>query len=118
MEIIAKKILTHYIVEISFEEYWGALSNLVKYANGYSDKLYRYDMHDNKAFLKFAEEHKEGVTLEVARGLFENYLVSDIAHLVVRYIAISNGYDMEHYGLYDPHIKLIRATFQRNGSHL
>ena len=120
MEIIAKKVITLYTVEISLQEYWEALTLAVEIVNKDLTKWWAYELKDNKSFVSFAKKFSDGaeVTLDVAKDMYENYLCNDVAHLVVRYIARVRGYDMQHYGIYDKRTKVIRCTFQGDGAHI
>ena len=122
MEITSKKVITFYEVEITFNEFWEALQELVEtYKNGRA-----YFLLGNKSAEDRLEKfiaNNTNITLGVAKTQYCeicNVLINNgsICDIVIKFIAKSNGYSVSHYGSYYDKEKVYRATFQRNGNHI
>ena len=122
MEITKKELITLVSVEITLTEFWETLQNIVDdYHNSDNckQKILNFLPTDflKERFVAFCNTYKV-ITLDVAKEHFENYIVNDISHIVVRIIANNSGYDVNWFGIYNKHTKTINATFQRNGNHI
>ena len=113
MTITRKEIKTEIHVEISREEFCDNY-------NAMMDNLYNKRIIDTRVLtekiVKFHELDSEERN-KCAQDSF-NSLFGEIHCATIRYIAKSNGFDVENYGYVDSHTGLLRATFVQEGAHL
>lgn len=113
MKIIKKEIYTSIKVEITFTEFWEAFTNLIDDIR--ADRG-AWAITCSPATKKLALEQTE-ITCELAEEAYANIL-NHYAVDVIKYIAETNGYRVDHYGMYYRHEKIYRCTFIREGAHM
>ena len=113
MTITRKEIKTEIHVEITREEFCDNYQAMM-------DDLYNKRLVDTRVLVeKIVKFHEldENQRNQMAQESFTS-LFGEIHCATLRYIAKSNGYDVDNYGYIDSHTGVIRAVFVQEGAHL
>ena len=113
MTITRKEIKTEIHVEITREEFCDNYQAMM-------DDLYNKRLVDTRVLVekivKFHELDKEQRN-QMAQESFTS-LFGEIHCAIIRYIARSQGFDVDNYGYVDHYTDLLKAVFVQEGAHL
>ena len=117
MNITKKEIVTKITVEIDFDDFANALSNLI------SDvQCSRYVVSRKETREKIFAMDSQKITIEEIKRHFTCFHLDndygDVRCEVIDYIAYENGWRTENVGFYDRHLKVISPIYFVNGSHI
>ena len=113
MTITRKEIKTEIHVEISREEFCDNYQAMM-------DDLYTERITDTRispeTIIEFHNLDSEARNNRAQKSFTS--LFGEIHCATIRYIAKSNGFDVDNYGYVDSHTDLLIATFVQEGAHL
>ena len=117
MQTIAKKIITLYTVEISFTEFWEGFQNLVDDIN--ADKVAKHEAHEDMKNLaaKLLATNDGKIELHMAEDAYHDIMNPYTAD-VIRYLARSWGFQVNHFGMYYKHEHIYKCTLERTGAQM
>ena len=113
MVIINKRVITKITVEIAFQEFFQAFTDLID------------DIRNNKGNAKFSARKETlklaassgNVIMEMARKAYTHPL-DPYTPDIIDYLANQYGYKVDHYGSFYEKEQLYRATMYVDGSHI
>lgn len=120
MIITAKQVVTKVNVEITFQEFWAVLEDIVNEFNEtgtVKPMAFKGSSLYLSALKRLVQVKERYDTMEGARSIFENPL-SDIRTLVVAQIAEDNGYQVQFYGYNNKVAHTLNCVFTVEGSHI
>lgn len=120
MEITAKQVITKVNVEITLQEFWAVLEEIVNEFNE-TGKIKPVSFKGNNFYLSelqnLVQVKERYDTVGGARNIFENPF-SNIRTLVIAQIAEDYGYKVQNYGFNNKVTKTLDCVFYIEGSHI
>ena len=118
MQTIEKKIITLYKVEISFPEFWEGFQNLVDDINADRGAV-KYEAHEDMKNLaqKVLATNEGKIDCRTAEDAYHNIMNPYTAD-VIRYLAKSWGFTVNHFGMYYQHEDIYKCTLERTGAQM